>query len=81
MAQALDTLGILHQNLVDAGCDEKMTEQCMTLAKEHRKGDIFPLLSAHRTALLKAVHTDQRRIDCLDFLVYTMRKKLKETAM
>ena len=81
MAQALDALGILHQNLVDAGCDEETTERCMALAKEHRKDDIFPLLSAHRAALLNAIHTGQRQIDCLDFLVYTMRKELKETAI
>ena len=41
MAQALDALGILHQNLVDAGCDEETTERCMALAKEHRKRYAF----------------------------------------
>lgn len=79
MAQAMDTLGILYQNLIDAGCDEKTTEQCMALAKEHKQADIFPLLLAHRTALLKAIHTSQQQIDCLDFLVYTMKKELKGT--
>lgn len=81
MAQAMDTLGILHQNLVDAGCDEKTTEQCMALAMEHKQADMFPLLSAHRAALLKAVHANQHQIDCLDFLVYTMKKELKAATM
>ena len=76
MAQALDVLGILHQNLLDAGCDEGTIERCMTLAREEKEEDIFPLLYSHRTALLETVHTGQKQIDCLDFLVYTMKKKL-----
>ena len=77
MAQALDTLGILHQNLVDAGCDEKTIEQCMDLAKEQKRADILPLLSRHRTVLLNTVHTGQKQIDCLDFLVYSVEKELR----
>ncbi len=79
MANAMNALAILHESLIDAGCDEKTTEQCMALAKEHKQADILPLLSAHRASLLNTVHTSQRQIDCLDFLVYTMKKELKET--
>lgn len=77
MAQALDTLGILHQNLIDAGCDEKTIERCMDLAKEQKQADILPLLSHHRAALLKTVRMGQRQIDCLDFLVYSVEKDLR----
>ncbi len=77
MAQALDTLRILHQNLIDAGCDEKTIERCMDLVKEKKRADILPLLSRHRTALLDAVHKGQKQIDCLDFLVYSVEKELR----
>lgn len=81
MAQALDTFGILHQNLVDAGCDDKTVELCMTLARKQKRADILPLLSRHRTALLNAVRTGQKQIDCLDFLVYSMQKELKASGL
>ena len=77
MAQALDRLGILYQNLIDAGCDEKTVEQCLDLVKEERQADILPLLSRHRTSLLNVVRTGQKQIDCLDFLVYSVEKELR----
>ena len=77
MAQALDRLGILYQNLIDAGCDEKTVEQCLALVKEERQADILPLLSRHRTSLLNVVRTGQKQIDCLDFLVYSVEKELR----
>ncbi len=33
MSEASDTMGILHQNLIDAGCSEDLTRTCMELAK------------------------------------------------
>lgn len=80
MAQALDALGILHQNLIDAGCDKKTIKLCMTLASEQKQADILPLLSRHRTALMETLHAGQQQIDCLDFLVYTMQKELRAAA-
>lgn len=77
MAQALDMLGILHQNLIDAGCSEETINLCMDLAQANKQADILPLLSKHRAALLKTVHSGQHQIDCLDFLVYSMKKDLK----
>ena len=77
MAQALDTFGILYQNLIDAGCDKETVERCMFLAKEDKKTDILRLLSGHREALLDTVHAGQKQIDCLDFLTYTLKKELK----
>ncbi len=31
MAEANDVYGSIYQNLIDAGCDTKITEQCITL--------------------------------------------------
>lgn len=75
MAEATDTLGILYQNLLDAGCSQELIEKCMTLARKRQPADILPLLSHHRKELLNNVHESQKRIDCLDFLVYNINKK------
>ncbi len=75
MAEASDIMGILHQNLIDAGCSEDLIRSCMELAKANRWDRILPLLSKQRTDLLGSVHDRQKQIDCLDFLVYSIHKK------
>ena len=74
MAEATDTRGILYQNLIDAGCEPETAEQCVALKKAGKHTELLRLLSRHRADLLDAVHENQKRIDCLDFLVYQMGK-------
>lgn len=75
MAEASDTMGILHQNLIDAGCNGDLVETCMELAKTDQWNQILSLLSKQRINLLDSVHDGQKQIDCLDFLVYSINKK------
>lgn len=75
MAAASDTMEILHQNLIDAGCNEDLTKTCMELAKANRWDRIPPLLSRQKAALLDALHDVQKQIDCLDYLVYSIYRK------
>lgn len=77
MAQALDTFGILHENLVDAGCDVSTVNACMMMAKTENKAGILRLLAKQRESLLRTVHMGQKQIDCLDFLVYSIQRELK----
>jgi len=64
----------IRQNLVDAGCDQQTTEQCMVFAKEKRLSDMVPILTRHRKVLLDHLHKNQKQIDCLDYLVYMINK-------
>ncbi len=75
MSEASDTMGILHQNLIDAGCSEDLTRTCMELVKANKWKRLLPLLSKQRINLLDSVHAGQNQIDCLDFLVYSIHKK------
>ena len=75
MSEASDTTGILHQNLVDAGCSKDLIETCMELAKANKWKRLLPLLAKQRINLLDSVHDGQKQIDCLDFLVYSINKK------
>lgn len=74
MAEVNDVLGSVYQNLIDAGCDAKTTEQCMAYIEERRYSDILPVLSRYRENLLGKVHIGQKQIDCLDFLIYKLKK-------
>lgn len=65
------------QNLKDAGCDESTIEIFMDDIKNGKVDDGLKLLATHRRSLLDALHKDQKKIDCLDYLVFIMRKKVK----
>lgn len=75
MAEINDEYGSVYQNLIDAGCDIETIEQCMTIMKERRHADMLPILSGYRTRLIDTVHIRQKQIDCLDFLIYKIKKE------
>lgn len=65
----------LLRNLKDAGCDEDTIKKYVRLEKEGRRQEQYRLLSRQRALLLEQVHSEQHKIDCLDYLVYTMKNK------
>lgn len=65
----------LLRNLKDAGCDEKTIQKFLQLQKKNRTQEQYRLLSLHRASLLDNVHATQRMIDCLDYLIYSMKKQ------
>ena len=75
MANASDTLGILRQNLIDAGCDENTISKCIAFAEKGEWEKIASVLCEQRSTLLKSVHSRQKQIDCLDFLTYRLKKE------
>lgn len=63
------------QNLKDAGCGQELIAEFL---EDFRRDDIsgdLKLLAAHRRLLLDNIHREQKRIDCLDYLVYKMTKE------
>ena len=78
MPEASDKQAILRENLKDAGCDPDMIRRCEVLAQSEKQGELMQTLSQHRRALLDAVHENERRIDCLDYLVYQLEKQSKK---
>ena len=61
-------------NLADAGCDKEQIEQFMDFLKSGRKEAGLSLLAKHRRFLLDCYHADQKKIDCLDYLIYKMNE-------
>ena len=76
MAEANDTYKIIYQNLIDAGCDESITEKCMFLVKERRVFDMLPILTKHRKYLLDSVHKVKSKLIALIILFTKFKKKL-----
>ncbi|MDO5116494.1 MAG: hypothetical protein Q4D58_10390 [Synergistaceae bacterium] len=64
----------VRQNLLDAGCEAEDIEKFVSLGEEGKGAEQAALLAEHRARLLRRMHEEQRRIDCLDFLTFKMRK-------
>ena len=64
------------QNLKDAGCDRETAERFMALEGAGDIQEQLRLLSVHRKQLLDRIHREEKRIDCLDYLVYQIQKSM-----
>lgn len=73
MAHILDQDKILYENLVDAGCDEKMISKCIQSLESESWNSCLVMLSKHRKQLLHNLHEAQKQIDCLDYLDHSIR--------
>ncbi len=62
------------QNLRDAGCDPETIECFLAQYEKGSTKEVLKLLALHRRGLLNALHEEQKKIDCLDYLVYHFQK-------
>ena len=62
------------QNLKDAGCNEDTIDRFMECVKNGASKEHLRILSQHRKQLLDKIHIEQKRIDCLDYLVYQIER-------
>ena len=69
------TAQALLENLEDAGCGPEVTERFLALERSGQYREQLRLLSGHRRKLLDRLHREERRIDCLDYLVYQLEKR------
>lgn len=79
MPHISDVQGILRENLLDAGCDPELIERFMALIGQGKEQEALALLTKHRKHLLDCCHAEQKKIDCLDYLVYRMKKEARKT--
>ena len=63
----------IFQNLKDANCDSELIDAFFLLKEQNKKAHILKLLSKHRENLLNQLHDAQKRIDCLDYLIFNLK--------
>lgn len=68
---------LMRRNLTDAGFPESEITKIISLLEEGRETAVHRILAQQRTNLLNTVHENQKRIDCLDYLVYDMNNNSK----
>ena len=74
-ATEADKIFKIKRNLSDAGCEAALIEYFLELAKCHKRNEQYWLLSGHRADLLDKLHEIQYKIDCVDYMIYTMKKE------
>ena len=62
------------RNLRDAGCCDEFIREFTELGRGGREAEQRRLLAKRRAELLDELHENQRRIDCLDYLIYMRRR-------
>lgn len=75
MTEATQREQSLMMNLIDAGCDDALIQQCMELLRSRQKEAVISLLSKHRRYLLDCYHADQKKISYLDFFLYQLNQQ------
>lgn len=63
----------ISQNLRDAGCDEAFISEFMNLVEWKLIDEQLTQLKNYRVTLLSQLHADQRKLECLDYLIYSIR--------
>ena len=66
------------QNLKDAGCSKEAIKDFLLYFGGNKKEEQLALLEKHRKELLSVVHKEEKKIYCLDYLVYQIKNKKKE---
>lgn len=62
-------------NLKDAGCSPEVIGDFMKYLEERDVNAQLRLLERHRRKILERVHAEEKKICCLDYLVYQIRRK------
>lgn len=61
--------------LKDAGCSDQKIQEIMKCIENKNDEREIMLLKKHRCHLLEKIHHDQKQIDCLDYLLYSLKNK------
>lgn len=74
----LESKEVVIQNLKDAGCSPDTIKDFLLYLDGNRKEEQLALLEKHRSELLNVVHKEEKKIYCLDYLVYQIKIRKKD---
>lgn len=68
----------LKQNLSDAGCCSEATSDIIKMCEAGNMKDALRIMKKDRCRLVNELHENGRKVDCLDFLIRTAEKEMKQ---
>ena len=75
MPEANNEAQRFYENLVDIGFSDDMISSCVLMQKEGRSKELLRTLQSSRRDLLTNIHSEQKKLDCLDYLVNWLNKR------
>lgn len=64
----------LRKNLIDADCDLDLINEILLDYKDENLDQMMKRLKEYRFTLLERVRFQQKKLDCLDYLIVLLRK-------
>ena len=68
----------LKQNLSDAGCCSEVAGDIIRMCEAGNMEDALRIMKKDRCRLMDEFHESGRKVDCLDFLIRTAEKEMKQ---
>lgn len=65
----------LSQNLIDSGCKKTIIDKFFLFFEQGKMKDALRLLSLHRVKLIDNLCASQKKIDCLDYLIFKLKQE------
>ena len=66
----------LLQNLKDADCSNEFIEEFFRVREHGNDKMLVQLLYKHKSQLLDCLHDSQKKIDCLDYLIFQINQSI-----
>ena len=76
----IQTTEDLIQNLQDAGVPAECIARFLSCRAAQDERAALQILAQQRAILLDQVHAGEKKIDCLDYLVYQLRREMEQAA-
>ena len=64
------------QNLKDAACPNEFIEEFFKMKEFGSSKQLIQLLYKHKACLLDGLHESQKKVDCLDYLIFKINQDL-----
>lgn len=71
-------LECIKQNLSDAKCPDEAAEDIIRMFKAGDMAGALQMMRKDRCRLMEELHESGRRVDCLDFLIRSTEKELRQ---
>lgn len=64
------------QNLKDADCPKELIEEFFRMKEAGLNNQLVQLLYTQKTRLLESLHESQKKVDCLDYLIFQINRSI-----
>lgn len=64
--------------LEDIGCSQEIIDQYIKLTREKDLEGVIKLLSCQKCRLLDKIHGEQKKLDCIDYIIFHLKKELNQ---